>query len=272
VSATETEAAAAKIAPRVGGFAPAPPVALELVEWRVDSPPTDPSLKLSRCRFVPYVNAPIVRRLLDEWVGPFGWEDTYEPATLGGQAGLWCHLTIHGPDRTVTKRDFGVPSNMESGKGLVSDAFKRAACLKWGVAGNVYDLPTLWGPCKVGRNKKGEPIAYFDPERTAADLLKQLIALGYEASGVSGGGGIEAPSNVDPETGEVAEPDLAPAEVVSFITAALNAVEDVDVRKATKQEFVSLFGFPASLSAARADEAMAWIDNAVPAEEAPTDA
>lgn len=240
----------------------APPAPLELIEWRVDSGPTDPKVKFSRCRYVPYVNARIVQKLLDEWVGPLGWSDTYEPATLGGQAGLWCHLTIHG----VTKTDFGVPSNMESGKGLVSDAFKRAACLKWGVAGNVYDLPTLWGPCKVSTDKNGKAVAWFDPEKTPADLLRQLKGLGFDASGVSGGGSIEAPSNVDPATGEmVQEPDRVELGDVQQITDVLNGIGDPDVRKATKQEFVTLFGKPSDLTTDKVEAAYEWLNSAVPA-------
>jgi hypothetical protein len=239
----------------------APPVPLELVEWRVDSKPTDGNAKLSRCRYVPYVNARIVQKLLDEWVGPLGWSDAYEPATLGGQAGLWCHLTIHG----VTKTDFGVPSNMESGKGLVSDAFKRAACLKWGVAGNVYDLPTLWGPCKVSK-KGNDSVAWFDDERTAADLVRQLKALGFETKGVSAGGSIESPSNVDPETGEVApEQEMADPGDVQQIVEVFDGIADEDVRKSVKREFVATFGKPGDLRAEQVADALEWINRAVPA-------
>jgi hypothetical protein len=261
MSAEQTEAVAAELAAKRRAAGTAPHVPLDQVEWRVDSKPTDSTAKFSRCRYVPYVNARIVQRLLDEWVGPFGWSDEYQPDTLAGQSGLWCYLTING----VTKRDFGVPSNMEAAKGLVSDAFKRAACLKWGVAWNVYDLPTLWGPCKVSVKNNGEAVAWFDDDKTSADLVRQLKALGFEAAAVNGSS-IEAPSNVDPATGEVAsEPERADLGDVQQITEVLNGITDDEVRKATKLEFAAQFGAPADLTVDRVEAAYAWINAAVPA-------
>lgn len=244
----------------------APSVPLEVVEWRVDSKPTDVKAKLSRCRYVPYLNAPIVARLLDEWVGPGGWKDEYTDGQIAGKAAMWCHLSVRVGIEWVTKSDVGVASNMEPQKGAVSDAFKRAACLKWGVGRNVYDLPTLWGPCKVSVKGNGEAVAWFDPERTPGDLVKQLKALGFDANGVTGGGSIEAPSNVDPSTGEVvAEPTPADAGDVQQIVEALNGISDPEVRKVTKQEYAAKFGVPSDLTAERVPAALQWINEAVPA-------
>lgn len=151
-----------------------PSVPLDQVEWRADSEPYDRNGG-TVCRWVPYLNAPIVARLLDEWVGPDGWSDSYASGTLAGKEVLWCHLDIGG----VVKSDVGVASNTEAQKGIVSDAFKRAACLKWGVGRNVYDLPTLFAKCGT-REKNGKRYATETPD-TLPDLLRQLKAKGFDA-------------------------------------------------------------------------------------------
>lgn len=66
-------------------------------------------------------------------------------------------------------------------KGTVSDAFKRAASLKWGVARNVYLLPSLWAVCKVS-SSGGKDRALPDPA-SREDLLEQLTSLGWEHDG-----------------------------------------------------------------------------------------
>lgn len=184
----------------------APPVPLEQVEWRVDSEPYERGGRTA-CRWVPYLNAPIVARLLDEWVGPDGWSDRYEVGSLGGKEVLWCYLTVGD----VTKTDVGMPSNTEAQKGQVSDAFKRAACLKWGVGRNVYDLPTLWAVCGSRESRNGKRIATEIPE-TLPDILDQLRKRGFAAEGgrvaEAPDPAPEPPERVDPSTGEITAPSL----------------------------------------------------------------
>lgn len=148
----------------------APDAPLSAVEWRVDGKPSG-----AKARFVPYLNAPTVARLLDQWVGAANWKDDYEPAA---GKGLWAVVSIRVEDEWVPKKDIGVPSNFEGEKGQVSDAFKRAACLKWGVGRNVYDLPTLWAPCRVDQKGNAWPT-----DDTLPHITKQLKALGIEANG-----------------------------------------------------------------------------------------
>lgn len=152
----------------------APNVDLREVEWRVDGKPTQDS----RCRFVPYVDASTTAALLDEWVGPGNWRDKYESGTVAGKEVMWCHLSIRTDDGWVTKTDLGIPTNFEGQKGAVSDAFKRAACLKWGIARNVYSLPTLWAPCRVDNKGNAWP-----SDQTIPSILGQLERAGYEANG-----------------------------------------------------------------------------------------
>ena len=122
----------------------APLVPLADVKWRVDSTPSN-----GKARFIPYIDAYIAASLLDEWVGPENWKDDYSLAPHG--KALMCHLGIKHPvsGEWVSKTDVGVASNTEAEKGTVSDAFKRAASLKWGVARNVYRLPNVWAVVNV---------------------------------------------------------------------------------------------------------------------------
>ncbi len=152
----------------------APFVDLREVEWRVDGKPS----QNNTARFVPYVDATTTARLLDEWVGPGNWSDRYEPGEVAGKPALWCYLSVKVGDGWVTKRDVGVASNFEAQKGMVSDAFKRVACIKWGVARNVYSLPTLWAPCRVDQKGNAWP-----NDKTLPALHRELTKLGYEASG-----------------------------------------------------------------------------------------
>lgn len=158
----------------------APKVPLELVEWRVDSAPFDRDGK-TVCRYIPYIDAATIAELLDGWVGPGRWSDVYVPGDINGKYVLWCHLSVKFDDEWVTRRDVGLPSDMQPEKGCVSDAFKRAACLKYGVGRNVYDLPTLWAVCRV--DKKGKAVPLDQNNATTNDLIRQLEARGFEASG-----------------------------------------------------------------------------------------
>ena len=171
-------------------LAKAPDAPLTLVEWRVDGKPFDRDGK-KLARFVPYLDAAAVATLLDEWVGPGAWRDAYEPTTLDGKAALWCHLSVLDDGVWVTKTDVGVASNFEAQKGMVSDAFKRAACLKWGAGRNVYDLPVVSAPCLVRSSQRGEQA--YPSKDTHAYITRTLANLGY---GDVGG-------RVNPETGEI---------------------------------------------------------------------
>lgn len=191
----------------------APDVPLEDVKWRVQGNPTD----RKTAQFVPYVDASIVSRLLDQWVGPTGWRDVYEPAT---GKGLWCHLSIRDPEtgEWVTKTDIGVPSNMEAEKGLVSDAFKRAACLKWGVARNVYALPTTWAPCDV-RDRGGKQTAYPN-DKTIPAILERLRLAGFENAVVREGAADESHEDTADRPAANAPTSDASPEILALIERA----------------------------------------------------
>lgn len=79
---------------------------------------------------VGYIDARLVVERLN-LVCPHLWHDTYEPTQQGL---MWCHLTVDG----ITRRDVGEGA----GKGLVSDALKRAG-VKFGIGVSLYALPKM---------------------------------------------------------------------------------------------------------------------------------
>lgn len=178
---------------------PAPDVKIDEIEWRVDSKPSFRKDNSSAARWVPYVNAPIVAGLLDDWVGPENWHDEYELTRIGDKEVMWCHLSVRAAGgEWVVKSDVGTASNMEAQKGLVSDAFKRAACLKWGVARNVYKLPTLWAPCRV--YGQGDRQQAAECPETIPSLIAQLKKLGFDAKTVRATDGESTEAGGDPST------------------------------------------------------------------------
>lgn len=188
-----------------GALGPAPLAPLDQVEWRVDSKPYPRSSGMV-CRYVPYLDAATVAGLLDEWVGPGRWADTYQEATLSGRPVLWCSLAVRVDGEWVAKSDVGVPSEFEAQKGMVSDAFKRAACLKWGAGRNVYDLPVLYAPCRVDDKGNAWPV-----DETIPSLIDQLRRQGFDASGAKvRGGQAEATSAATSQPRAVSDEPKAP--------------------------------------------------------------
>lgn len=242
----------------MSALAAAPDIPIDRVEWRVDGKPTGEGSK-ARCRFVPYLDARDIAELLDQWVGPANWRDAYEAITIDGKFGLLCHLSVRDPEtgEWVTKTDVGVPSNFEGQKGAVSDAFKRAGCLKWGVGRNVYELPTLWAPCRT--YTQGGKVQAAPNDRSLPDIHRQLKAMGIEASG-GRVADTEPESTSDPEP----EPDESPVATVSAEQATdwlalMNAIEDKDIRAGVKSRFKREFGVPDEVPAGSESVVEAWL-------------
>lgn len=107
-----------------------------------------------------YKNSRTDRDILDETVGPEGWECYYD--IVGGE--LFCTVAIWCEERNkwVSKQDVGTPSNMEAEKGRASDAFKRA-CFRWGIGVELYTAPRIWVPsnaCTIKQGNNGKYSCY----------------------------------------------------------------------------------------------------------------
>jgi len=91
-----------------------------------------------------YKDARADMAMLDEQVGPYGWQKDYK--VMDGR--LYCGVGIDvlesstNTSRTVWKWDVGTDGDMEKEKSAASDAFKRA-CFNWGIGRELYDFPII---------------------------------------------------------------------------------------------------------------------------------
>lgn len=237
----------------------APEVPIEDVVWRIDGPHAGDK-DSARARFVPYIDSRTVADLLDQWVGPWNWRALFEPATVDGKNAMFCHVEIRVPARTageptgtrtdewIRKTDVGSPTGFESQKGIVSDSFKRAACIQWGVGRNVYDLPgDIWAPVAVGGN--GKPRAN---DKSVPAILAELKKRGFnlETAKAETEGRITSDKDATPD-------DLEPIDDATFekIKAMFDALPNSE-RNSAKKQYASKWGDPKKLPAAKLDEAM----------------
>ena len=88
-----------------------------------------------------YKDARCDMQILDETVGPLGWERGHE---LIGDT-LYCTVSVYRPETgaLVMKQDAGKPSEFEPEKGAASDSFKRA-CTNWGIGRELYTAPRIF--------------------------------------------------------------------------------------------------------------------------------
>jgi hypothetical protein len=100
-------------------------------KWRVQSF----SKNVAKASCVAYIDARDVMDILDDVVGPENWQDQY---SVTGDY-LMAGIGIKTGSEWVWKWDTGSKSDIEEEKGLVSDAFKRAA-VKWGIGRFLYAM------------------------------------------------------------------------------------------------------------------------------------
>jgi len=127
------------------------------IEWRVGPTNADKTKGIA----LAYITARAVMNRLDAVFGVGGWQDDYQfiPGADGSKNAWVCRLTVLIDGVWITKADAADESDMESTKGGVSDALKRAA-VKFGIGRYLYNLPNVWVPIEV-RGKtaylKGRP-------------------------------------------------------------------------------------------------------------------
>lgn len=87
-----------------------------------------------------YIDARDAMERLDAVVGPENWQRRY-PWSDGGR--LYCEVGIRLNGEWIWKGDGAGDTQVEAEKGAFSDAFKRA-CVNWGLAQYLYDMPNAW--------------------------------------------------------------------------------------------------------------------------------
>lgn len=86
---------------------------------------------------IAYLDSRAIMDRLDDVVGNCNWSDSYRELNNG--TGFICTLTLHLGGTSISKEDGAQVTDIESIKGGISDALKRAA-VKWGIGRYLYDL------------------------------------------------------------------------------------------------------------------------------------
>lgn len=87
-----------------------------------------------------YIDARDAMERLDAVVGPANWQRRYP---WSDSKRLYCEVGIRLNGEWIWKGDGAGDTQVEAEKGSFSDAFKRA-CVNWGIAQYLYDLPNSW--------------------------------------------------------------------------------------------------------------------------------
>jgi len=124
----------------------APFPALE-VEWRMAQTGIRKGNGQPWGKCLAYLTNRAIQTRLDEVAGPANWRNEYrfEKISHGGTEATvcLCGLSLLLDGQWVTKWDGAEPSDIEAGKGALSDAMKRAA-VQWGIGRYLYKVDDCW--------------------------------------------------------------------------------------------------------------------------------
>lgn len=120
------------------------------VSWRVGSTTKDKSKGLA----LAYIDARDVMQRLDDVCGPENWQCDYPHAGTK----TVCRIGIKIGDEWIWKSNGAGDTDIESEKGALSDAFKRAAVL-WGIGQYLYDLDSPWVELDTRQGSDGKVYA-----------------------------------------------------------------------------------------------------------------
>lgn len=125
-----------------------------------------------------YKDARCDMNILDETVGPFGWQRVHSRDNANCTVMIYNEATHDW----IVKEDTGTESNTEAAKGLASDSFKRA-CVNWGIGRELYTSPFIWikpENVQLRKNERsGKMVTYdkFTVEKIAYDEKKNIVGL-----------------------------------------------------------------------------------------------
>lgn len=137
------------------------------IEWRVQRS----GMKNGKgwVQATPYINARAVQDRLDDVCGPNNWRNEYQAGPAGG---VLAGISIKVNDEWVTKWDGAGNTDVESVKGGLSDALKRAA-VQWGIGRYLYKLESQYRP--VEDQGDNFIVVYEDPK----DKQRSKKMVGY---------------------------------------------------------------------------------------------
>lgn len=116
------------------------------LEWRVQACGISGAGK-PWVKAITYLTNRAIQDRLDVVCGANNWKNVYSPAPQGG---VLCGISIYDDDKSewVTKYDGAENTHVESIKGGLSDAMKRAA-VQWGMGRYLYRLPPAFAMCTL---------------------------------------------------------------------------------------------------------------------------
>lgn len=156
----------------------------EEIEWRVARAGKDRNGKVW-AKVLAYVTARAIQDRLDSVFGPENWRVSYRVLGAGQQgdditSGIICSLAVRIGEAWVAKEDGAEQSDIESFKGGLSSAIKRAA-VAWGIGRYLYGLEEGYADIveKGGRygklpDKQGGDVFHWLPPRLPAWALPAL--------------------------------------------------------------------------------------------------
>lgn len=143
----------------------------EEIEWRIGQCGKNQKGIWAKC--LAYISNRAVMERLDDVCGPAGWRNEF---AVGPGGGVVCGISIRvthedGISEWVTKFDGAGNTDIESVKGGLSDAMKRAA-VQWGIGRYLYDLEEGWAVVGekgeyFGKTKDGDNFRWSPPDLPA---------------------------------------------------------------------------------------------------------
>lgn len=123
------------------------PFAAEDIEWRIQQ--AGETNNRIWARVLAYVTNRAIQDRLDDAVGPENWWNEYRP---GPEGGVICGISILLVGRAVTKWDGAENTEIESVKGGLSNAMKRAA-VQWGIGRYLYHIEENFAEVSTTKEK-----------------------------------------------------------------------------------------------------------------------
>lgn len=157
------------------------PFAPDDIEWRIQSSGKKADGKFW-ARVLAYVTNRAIMERLDQIVGRENWRNEFAPGPLGG---VVCGLSIRIHDEWVTKWDGADNTDIESVKGGLSNAMKRAA-VQWGIGRYLYQLEEGFAATSTEKQsgpqwhyaKTKDGVFYWRPPQ----LPESALPSGYQAN------------------------------------------------------------------------------------------
>lgn len=177
----------------------------EQISWRVGST-SEKDGKLSGMALA-YIDARDVMDRLDSVCGQAHWQDRYVETEKGR---IICTLSIRIQGEWIEKSDGAGDSDVESEKGAISDALKRAA-VKWGIGRYLYDLDSPWVECE----KRGKSTIMKRSERPKLDKAHaNFVRNNFKNAAPSDAGQRETPKSQQATGADARPPASAPVQTM----------------------------------------------------------